>query len=238
MKITEKCNRQVLNEGRDSGMGFAVLKRVDDENYITVNPVSPCKDYLNEVVFTENTGYPTSGCGLVYSKVNDVFKEKTSFLTFKVQKTKNGDFYIENKTFEDYKKEVDDGYKNIENLINKYQRPFRFAPCKITPANDEYYLVEVDTRWMKSTYSVSLLTLLLRVGKNFKEKQSVVEFLLSVSNTSIDYTLINSCFKRILKVYTCKKLPSIKKIHIKNKKDNPSFSPHGLGILSWDEKYE
>ena len=75
MTITEKHDRNVLIEGRSSGMGFAMLKK-DKTNYETVNPLSPCKDYLNEVVFTENTGYPTKAHGLDYKEKLDIFKDK------------------------------------------------------------------------------------------------------------------------------------------------------------------
>lgn len=237
VKITEKHDRSVLSEGRSSGMGFAMLKKIDDNNYETVNPISPCKDYLAEVVFTENTGLPTKAYGLVYNKKLDILSEKMSYLVFKNQKTKIGTFNLESKTFEAYGKEIKDNYKNIENFINNFQKKFRgFLPCIIEEAEDDHFLVTFDTRWTKSSYSISLFTLLLRIAKDYR-KSSVVMFLLSINKNSMDYSLVNSAFKKIINIIEYKKLPGIPNNFIKARIASNAWSPHGYGICMWDEKY-
>lgn len=238
IEIKEKCDRGKLSEGRNQGIGFALLEKVGTKEYHTVNPISPCKDYLAEVVFTENTGHPTSGCGLVYPKKRDILAKKTSYLVFKNQKTKQGGFTVEKMSFEDFTEDLRGKIKNIENFLNKYQENLEgFKPLKIEPANDDQYLVKFDSRWANSTYSISLLTLLLRIGKHYNG-EDVEEFLNKLPNTSIDYSLVKTAFKKVMTIQKEKKLPGIPQSQITSIEKNKNWSPHHLGICSWNEKYE
>lgn len=235
--IKETKSRSVLSEGRNQGIGFAMLKKLSLNNYETVNPISPCKDYLNEVIFTENTGIPTKAYGLVYDKPNDIFKGKKSYLVFMNQKQMSGNFSVEYKTFEAYSKEIDENYKNIELFINNFQIKLGgFLPCKIRQAEDKKYLVIFDTKWCQSTYSISLFTLLLRVAKSYKG-EDIIKFLTSLSAENIDKSLINTALPKIKVILDNKKLPTTPKLHVDSAKKG-AWTPHNLGICSWNEKYE
>lgn len=240
IEIKETKDRKVLGEGRNQGMGFALLKKVEENKFETVNPISPCKDYLAEVVFTENTGLSTSGCGLQYPQKLGILEDKVSYLVFKNMKTNGRTFSIEGKSFETYSKEIKDGIKNIENFINKFQMKFRgFTKCMIEEANDDQFLVTFDTRWAQSTHSISLLSLLLRIGKNYTDnKKSITRHLISIDNKCIDYSLVNSCFKNIVITLENKKLPPMPEAHIKARKASSSWTPHNYGIGGWNGKYE
>lgn len=241
--VEEKKDRKVLGEGRNQGMGFAMLKKIDAKTYHTVNPTSPCKDYLAEVIFTENTGLGTSGCGLKYPDKNDILGKRKSYLVYKNMKPGNGDgenFSIEKKTFEEYGKEIKEGRKNIQDFINQFQKELgeRYAPCRIEEVNDDQFLVSFDTRWARSPYNISLFTLMLRVAKNYDGKSSVIDYLDSIPNNNIDYSLIKTARSKILTVLKNKKLIEIPKLHIKKREANVSWSPHHIGICAWDEKYD
>ena len=51
IQIINKQCRSKLCEGRSYQMGFAFLKKLDNNTFETVQPISPCKDYLNDVIF-------------------------------------------------------------------------------------------------------------------------------------------------------------------------------------------
>lgn len=235
--IKEVLDRKVLGEGRNQGIGFAMLQKIDENEFHTVNPISPCKDYLAEVIFTENTGYSTNGCGLDYPEKKNILSEKVSYLVFKNQKTKQSDFNVDGMTFEQFSKDLKEKIPNIINFINKYQRRFsNYVPMKIEEANEEQYLVTFDSRWAMSTMSISLFTLLLRIGKHYKSG-TILSFLLNFDKKSIDYSLVNTAFKKILRIYESKKLPGIPNLQIEARKKSSSWSPHNLGICAWDETY-
>lgn len=241
--VEEKKKRSVLSEGRNQGMGFAMLKRIDSKNYHTVNPISPCKDFLAEVIFTENTGMGTAAYGLNYTEKNNILGKRKSYLVYKNMKPSKGDeesFSVEKKTFEQYSKEIKDGRKNIQDFINQFQTELGggYAPCRIEEVNDDQFLVSFDTRWAKSPYNISLFTLMLRVAKHYKDKQKVLEYLDSVPNTNIDYSLLKTARKKIVTILKNKKLIDIPKSHIKSREQDKNWTPHDAGICSWDEKYD
>ena len=53
--ITENYKRKELGEGRDHGLGFAFLKKNKKDDYETRNAFTACKDYLNDLIYVENT---------------------------------------------------------------------------------------------------------------------------------------------------------------------------------------
>lgn len=237
IELVDNQDRSVLSEGRSSGIGFAMLKKVNENTYETVNPISPCKDYLAEVIFTEHTGMPTSAHGLNYKKVHKIFEKPVSYLLIKNMGTKGGSFSVEGKTFEIYSEEIKKGYKNIENFINKFQQGFKnYIPCKIEPVDDTY-IVSFDTRWAASTFSISLLALLIRVGKSY-ETGDVDLYLDSIPNTNIDYSLMRTARKNTNIILNEKKLPTIPEKHIKARKTSSSWNPHNYGICGWDGSFE
>ena len=83
LKIIDKQNRGKLNEGRNYQMGFAFCKKVSNKVLETIQPISPCKDYLNDVVYSERTGKNVSAYGLNTSKLGLFDKKKKSILSHK-----------------------------------------------------------------------------------------------------------------------------------------------------------
>lgn len=240
--ITERCNRGVLFEGRSSGMGFAMLKRTGDSTFDTVQPISPCKDYLNEVIFTENYDVPTAGCGLKYSKKNNIL-DKTSFMVITAQTVHKGEgFYYNKLSFKQYSELLEKNYKVAERFLNILEKAIGITGTKITKANDTYYLVELDMEWAKSTFAISLYTLLLRVGIFYDEdkyKDDIMSFLENVGTdtNNIEMFLIKSAIPAIQEILKKSKIPSQSEDTI-NVVRNNGGSPHGYGILAWKKTYE
>src|SRR5687768_15710647 len=85
LTLVDKQDRSVLCEGRNYGIGFAFCKRTGDV-LETVQPVSPCKDYLNDVVYSEHSGQPFSAWGLRTSKKNIFYADEGAYVLFQVCK--------------------------------------------------------------------------------------------------------------------------------------------------------
>lgn len=234
IKIVEKHNRAVLSEGRNQGMGFAFLEKISNTIFHTVQPMSPCKDYLNEVVFTEATGIPSSAHGLYYRKKRNIIGNTTSYMVIDIQKNKNGYFSVSGLDYDGYVKLMLEKHKKIEVFINKFQRVFKdFIPCVITKVEGGY-LVEFDSRWASNSYCISLFSLLLRIGIHY-EKGTILQFLIQFRDTRfIDLQLLNSGIKNILQIQISKALP----LGIPNKQiEHNNYCPHNDGILAWDGTY-
>ena len=61
-KIKVNHSRGVLIEGVKSGVSYGFL----NQKLETVMPISPCKDYLNDVCFLERYGGEIEVYGLIY----------------------------------------------------------------------------------------------------------------------------------------------------------------------------
>lgn len=226
--IKEVNKRGVLSEGRNTGMGFAFLKKEGDE-YHTAHALSPCKDYLNDVVFTENTGYPLSVYGLSYKK-KDIF-DGMAYMTVKMVKSHNSGSYRYSKDIEVDKAYLKNNYKNIQNLINHFEAQLEMkTQTIIEEANDDYFFMIVPLEWCVSSYAISLFSLLVRVAMVY-EGGDVMEFLKGYNYNGEDVGLLKPSLPKLEKILETKKLPlqgDYNEEHVKNKQ----WTPHNYGIVS------
>jgi hypothetical protein len=243
--IKEVKNRGELNEGRNAGMGFAMLKKVSKDNYETVQPISPCKDYLNEVIFTENSGIGTRGCGLKYGNKLDIFEATKAYMVITIQKSKSGEGdrnnYHGNSTYEIDFKALENNYTFIEKFVNYFEEALEFnTRTKMSKAIDNFYLVVLPIEWTNSTHAISLYSFLLRVALYYNDtKVNPLDYLKNLPNTNIDYYLKNSILPILEKVLANKELLKQGDTHLDEAKASLSkgmsytnWSPHHLGIMT------
>lgn len=238
VKIIEKCKRSVLSEGRDNGMAFAFLQKVEDGVFHTVQPASPCKDYLAEVVFTEKYGIPTKGCGLYYKKKLDIFSDVAYMAIKMMPRTYGG--YSYSASLENDIKTLKDNYKHAERLINSFEKKIGLKILTtITPANDNYFLLEFSSEWCKSTHAISLYSLLIRVLMvAIDADKDIMSFLKSYSYNYGDVSLLKSAMSKIELILKEKKLPPTTNKYSKASVERFMQSPHNNGILNWNSTFD
>src|SRR5438552_3986472 len=56
-KLVDAQDRRRLSEGRSYGVSYALAKRNGNELH-TVGPISPCREYLNYQIYSENSKKP------------------------------------------------------------------------------------------------------------------------------------------------------------------------------------
>jgi hypothetical protein len=231
-QIVETQNREKLAEGRNSGMGFAFLQK-KKEIYETVNALSPCKDFLNEVVFTENTGIGSQAHGLKYHQKLNIFG-RFGYLAIKlVDQGKYGPgCYYYGPSLEIDSKILEDNYKNIEKLLHYFEENLEVkGRSNITKVNDDYYLVRVPREWTRSTPNISLYTLLIRVAMVYDGERDPIGFLEDYNYNKGDKDLLQPALVKIRTLLEKKELikqpPFDKELAMKK-----AWSPHDLGILS------
>jgi len=171
--VKDVQDRNKLGEGRSFQLGFGFCKRMENGEFHTVNAISPCKDYLNDVVYTEQTGKAFSACGL-NTKVNNIFKDvEHAFLAMKVMPEKGGNC---NWGYSDTKMEADrknlrENYKNVEYFINYIEDELKVGKHTIIrqSANDpDMFLLSVPLWWCRTTHLISMYSLFVRGAQFYK----------------------------------------------------------------------
>lgn len=189
LNIINKQNRGKLHEGRTYQMGFAFCKK-DGDIYTTVQPISPCKDYLNDVVYAETTGKQCIAYGLTYKK-EDIFDDR-AYLALAICQT-----------YHNYNKDVANlsaNYKNAGKFINKIEELLKIEPSEIQEVEPNLYLFNFSLTWVKGLYAISLLSLLLRVSQWYDGSQDVFEYLKSFKEIPDDIYMINGMLPKLNKL--------------------------------------
>jgi hypothetical protein len=164
IKIFELQNRAKLAEGRNNGMAFTILKKVKVNTYNTVLPYTCCKDFLNEVIFTEKVGINTAMYGLEYSKTS-CFDTKHGYMGISMMNKHNDKLKYQ----EENCKILSENYKNLQEFINRIENMLNLPSFTIISPiyNPNEYLIKFPIFWAKYVYLISLYTLLLRIGFNY-----------------------------------------------------------------------
>lgn len=196
MKIKLKEGREKLSEGRNFGLGFAFAKLIE-EGLQAVMPISACKDYLNDVLYTELTGKKLGTIyGFSYGDKKDIIlKSGYAFLLFSVL-----DFSLEKKwpIKDSYIKKFTEGIKNCQEFVNIFCREIlqEEIDFKIVQNQENLFWCIVPPIFLTNTYGISLLTLLLRNGYKYQPGSPIKKFLEKPPNddyTSDVYMLFDLC---------------------------------------------
>lgn len=167
-KFVNRFTRTKLGEGKQYGLGFAFCKKRGG-TFTTLHATTTCKDYLNEVVVTENTGLPSAAYGFSWKEKTGIF-EKPIYLAFNCQNTREGkgnNYRLGTITLDDYAKEINiekilAGLNEIENSYGVKLTTGWKAESKDPLALSDTYILNIDPMWCTSTYMISLFTLTIR----------------------------------------------------------------------------
>lgn len=224
--LKDEKDRDPLGEGRTYGLGFAFSKR--DNNVIeTAYPISPCREYLNDSLYSELTGKKVTIYGLKAFKQNLLDTENNKFyLVMAIMEKKNGKNYSE---YVHYKRDLDNlesNYHNLQKFINKFEQKLNVdGETEIIKLEENRFVCISPIYWSKWTYLISLYTLLLRVGFFYKNGD-IIEYLNNYDYCDEDRYQIKGVIDKIVKMFDIKTddLPKQNFEEIKN--------PHSLGIVN------
>lgn len=213
MKIIDNQKRSTLAEGRNYGLGFAFLKKIDDETFETIQPISPCKDFLNDVVYSEATGNPFHAWGLSTSK-KGIFEGDHAYMALSVCKL--GRSLSSYCGYDDELELMANNRENMEKFINGIETKLGIKKTKLVDVEKNLKLAIMDKQWVSATYLISLYTLMLRVGLQY-EGGGVMTHIREID--SPDRMMLNGIKEKMLILFERKgnlpkqKLENVKNIH-------------------------
>ncbi len=153
-----------LREGRDYGSAFSLGYAKGDKIFL-LSPLSPCKDYLSDVCFTEHTGKPCSAHGLELRNSQSGGFKGGAYLCVSSLNYQNGYPYgkkaEQQKTLSEKKEKLAESIDiwsaemNIEGKC-KYEFEAKYL-------NEPVFVFSIPREWTMSGPHISMLTTLIRV---------------------------------------------------------------------------
>ncbi len=233
IQIVDKHDRKKLGEGRNYGMGFAFCIKKGDV-YTTTSPISPCKDYLNDVVFVENTKRPIGSIhGLDY-KPKGCLEGKVAYLACSILHYNNSS--KEYKHYNEERKALTKNYKFIQQGLNFYEEALDI-PKSVVHLVGEDLLIEVPKWWYELGWRISFYTLIVRSLIHYDGEIDVNDFLKTKVSGDDRYLLEGALpkFENIIKLKIKDKLNLVNsgvQLIINKERVIDNYAIHNGGILS------
>lgn len=160
-KIKEIHNRKSLNEGRNFGIGFAVLKPNSNKTkYTTLNAFTACKDYLNDFSYVEHEKKEIGSIHGYNHKLYNCFDRKRFFyLGVNTLNYHNGNSW---KPKKEATKILIENTENLLSLINLVELKLKLRSKTTLEIDEDALILRVPIYWSKSTALISAYTLMIR----------------------------------------------------------------------------
>lgn len=224
LKLVNNELRSKLAEGRNYRLGFAFATKKDNIVEVVQHGITACKDFLNDVVYSQNTGKPYSIYGCKATDISLFKNVPAAYLVISILK-KGAE---SPKIYDDYLsdiKNLESNTANIEKLLNYFEEKFNVeGRTKIEKIRKNYYLVTAPLFWTQYTYLISLYTLLTRIAMFWDGTGEVMNYLEKFNNDSEDMMYLKQ-IKEKLSIMFSGNIP-IQDL-------NKCYNPHYEGIVAF-----
>lgn len=186
-KFFDTQDRKKLNEGRTQGLGFAFCQLKNGNELHTVQPLSCCKDYLSDVVYSERTGKNYEIYGLATKKDGLFEDDKPGYLAIRIlpygtirQEPYEG--------MEEDERKLKENHQRMVLFINHYERLLKLPSLTtVEPVDDTTYVLLVPSFWTEFCYRISLYALYIRCSLDWDGKREQEDFLRHVGGDDYFY---------------------------------------------------
>ena len=168
-QIEEKYKRSALIEGRNFGLGFAVLKSVNKAKtkFETENAFTACRDYLNDFSYVEHTKKEIGSIHGYNHKLKNCFDNKQLFyIGVNTLNYNSGNVW---KDKEEALKSLSSNYKNLEKLLNKFEEKLNLKSRTSIILDEDTLILKAPIYWTKTTALISVYTLIIRCYFNVSD---------------------------------------------------------------------
>ncbi len=219
VKLSE-ISRGTLSEGRMYGLGHAFC--IPGEVFQASQPLSACKDFLNDEVFCEHNQKNYEKYGQK-STPKGLFKDGYAYLLTTFLDTNNivetSQRFI--KDFPKYKKNI----KRILSVVNFLEKKLGIEQSELWRTNlKDYYLIKLPLFWVKNTALISLYTLILRNTPFAMRTTSLIKYFNKNTSPEDNYILNKSLRKYLDKFFL--------KDKVLHDEECVTTDPHNKGIVN------
>ena len=156
-KVNIKHTGSYAEEGQTNPIRWINLKKIDDKTFESASNWWKCKDFLNDLAYTYQTGKSFSIYG--WNAGNIPTPPKGEDFWFAV-KNLSSDFF-----------------HNIENVLNPWLKEQKMPEVKLV--KQDPVLLALHPKYFDNTYNISLITLIIRLcnyeGMKFNNFQEVID---------------------------------------------------------------
>jgi hypothetical protein len=172
------------------GYAFGFCKRVGD-TFTTVSPISTCKDYLSDQVYSEATGNPYSIYGFS-SKKQNIFDDGSMYLAMSYLGSKHDPKYKKDNA---YIIEMMANHKKVESIMVRVEDVLAKhnvinKRTSIVPIDDTHLLISADAWWAAFPYRISLYSFLVRIAAYSKIPDNVPDPIAFFKDNNADKSYI------------------------------------------------
>ena len=169
-KINELQKRSSLSEGRNFGLGFAILNKINKNNYETYNAFTACRDYLNDFMYVESTGIEIGSVHGYNHKKLDCFKNKRRFhIGIKALHFNKSDKKWDK--FDECQDLLLNNSLNLLQLLNTIEDKLNIPLSKIQEIDEDVLIINTPIYWTKNAPLISIYTLLIRCYFNITNEE-------------------------------------------------------------------
>lgn len=178
IKIKEKGSRKKLNEGRDHGIGFTFLKKINNTEFESYFPFTACRDFLNDFTYIEafkDLEFPEV-YGFKHNYTGDFNRKHYFYLGV------NCLHYNGSRTFDNFDECLNlliNNHLNLLKVIHYFEEKFNLKNKTKLIVTDDCLIFRAPKFWMKSTPLISLYSLIIRLYFNIgiKDNENILEIL-------------------------------------------------------------
>lgn len=136
----------------------------------TITPFCRCKDYFNDMFFTEKTGKAVSIYGFNWKQGNGKGVLDQDRLTIAVRLRNRNN----TQEFYDIK---DEEVKSVFLLLKQFNDSNKFNTLEVENSDDnKYVIISFDKKWIEIPYLCSAFHLFIRLGFTYKEGEDLISF--------------------------------------------------------------
>lgn len=230
-QVIDQFDRKKLTEGRNYGVGFSILDKLNDSEYKALMPFTACKDYLNDFIYIETTNKPLS---IIYGfkhTYTGILKDK-DYLYLGINTLHYNNSNNKYDKFDEVQNLVKNNGKNIVKFLNKVEEAFKQKDLTVFEDQIEDILIlKVPIFWSKFSFLFSLYLLFIRVFIDITEEETKkdVYTLIKDKNTPL-IVADNMLFKATQKLFLNLDLEAL--LDYKYPEGAQSGTIHNFGINS------
>lgn len=175
MQLIDNQDRKKYAEGRNYGFSSAFCIQKEKDVFETLMPITACKDFLNDFIYTELTNKSISVHGSFFNKPTGILQNDYVTLACKILDYHNGNLYTKKKQEEEL---LMNNVHNFERIMHEIETLLGVTNLtKFDVLNEEKtLLIHSSNKWFRTTFYTSLHGFLIRNAFMATDTDTISDF--------------------------------------------------------------